>query len=62
MTNESLLIDRVNEIKILTYNLSLIPKSCSGDENDTFPCKYHDERVADMFRDGYFDEFDILCL
>ena len=61
-TSETEFVDRTNEIKILSYNLSLIPKCASGDENAEFPCKYQDERVAEMFRDGHFDEYDILCL
>ena len=53
---------RNQEIRILSYNLQLIPKSVSGETFPYVPCRYHDERVAAMFREGFFDDFDILCI
>ena len=44
-----------HEIRLLTYNLALEPKSVVGDT-------YQEERVADMFKDGNFDEFDVICV
>lgn len=50
---------RASEIKILTYNVQLIPKSVTG---ETYPCKYWDERISDLFTEGMLDDFDIVCL
>jgi len=62
--------ERTNEIKLLTYNVQLIPSFVVGDSQaernvlaaNTYPCGYQDERVTDMFSDGNFDAFDILCI
>ena len=37
----------------------MVPKSVSG---GTYTCKYHEERLADMFLQGHFDQYDIICV
>jgi hypothetical protein len=37
----------------------MVPKSVTG---ETYACKYHEKRITDMFLDGYFDQYDIICV
>ena len=60
--NEYILSDRTHEVRLLSYNLMLIPKSVSSETFVPAPCKLHDERVAALFDLGFLDEFDIVCV
>lgn len=49
-------------MRLLTYNLMLIPKSVSSETFVHAPCLFHNERVAAMFDFGFLDDFDIVCV
>ena len=54
--------ERSYEVRLLTYNLQLIPKSVSSETFVPAPCLLHDERLATMFNFGFLDNFDIVCV
>ena len=48
-------------VKVLSWNLQLLPKCCAG---PTYPCKWWEQRVADMFTDpdNLLQRYDVLTV
>ena len=57
--DEVVIKERPDSIRVLTLNIQLLPKCVTG---ETYPCKYWDERMADMFLSGNMDQYDILAV
>ena len=48
-----------DHVRVLSWNIQMLPKCVSG---ETYPCKFWEQRLADMFTNGNLDQFDILTL